>query len=402
MVNARVFYAIHSVAIKENGTTPTNEVVPIIPGVDVVPSGRWEIVRGAQSVGMTTTYNFETVFQLGQIETYEYVELEPEVEFTIERVLDGTKPLWFMTTGPRGSVDLVSRTADYKVDIAVPVYRDTQTRSTGLPLSMVYGSGMFLSSITYTFPVDGNFTESVTLVGNDKIWSDFELAGDPYPTTLARPTGVDGQATGPAAIDDNGSDQTQLGFPSGVLDNPGLGQGHPGGLDPFEGPDAEDAIVIGSGVQRRESFDLACSRLPTEIPGVSASGTLEGLIEHIQTITVSTDLGREDIFELGKKRPFFKFVTFPIEVTTAIEVITSQGDLIDAVAKEPDACQRFNNTANQAIKLCLCEGLEIDLGGKNRLQSVDWSGGEAGGSNVSISYNYSNQNTLTITHSTFT
>jgi len=386
MPNNRVFYAIHSVAIKENGTAPTNEVVPIIPGVDVAPSGRWELVRGAQSVGMTTTFNFEQVFQLGQIEVYEFVELEPEIEMTIERVLDGTKPLWFMTSGPRGATTLVERTANYSIDVAVPIYPDTQTRATGLPLSMVYGSGMFLSSITYTFPVDGNFTEAVTLVGNDKLWSDFELAGDPYPTTLARGSGVG----------DNGSIQTQLGFPSGVVSP------NPGGLLPFNTLGGEDATVIGSGVQRRESFRLDCSLLPTEIPGVSASGTLGGLIEHIQTITVSSDLGREDIFELGKKRPFFKFVTFPIEVTTAVEVITSQGDLIDAVSREPEQCQRFNNTENQRILLCLCEGLQIDLGLKNRLQSIDFGGGEAGGDNVTITYNYQNFNDLTITHSTFT
>ena len=97
MPNNRVFYAIHSVAFKENGTTPTNEIVPIRAGMDVAPSGRWELARGVQSVGMTTTFNFEQVFELGQIETYEYVELEPEIEFTIEKVLDGTKPLFFMT-----------------------------------------------------------------------------------------------------------------------------------------------------------------------------------------------------------------------------------------------------------------------------------------------------------------
>jgi len=386
MPNNRTFYAIHSVGIKENGTTPTNEVVPIIAGVDVAPSGRWEMVRGAQSVGMTTTFNFEQVFQLGQLETYEFVELEPEVEFTIERVLDGTKPLWFMGTGPRGSTTLTSRTADYSVDIAVPVYSDSQTRATGLPISMVYGSGMTLSSVSYTFPVDGNFTESATFVGNDKIWSDFELAGDPYPVSLARGGGVL----------DQGSTQTQLGFPSGVLDP------HPGGIGAFTTTAGEDATVIGSGVQRRESFRLDNSRLPTEIPGVSASGTLGGLVEHIQTITVSTDLGREDIFELGAKRPFFKFVTFPIEVTCSIEVITSQGDLIDATSSEPVQCVREQNTSNQEIILELCEGLNINLGAKNRLQSVDWAGGEAGGDNVTVTYNYQNFNDLTITHSIFT
>lgn len=378
MPNNRVFYAIHSVAFKDNSAAATNRVVPIIAGVDVAPSGRWEVARGVQSVGMTTTFNYEQVFQLGQLEIYEFIETEPEVEFTIEKVLDGTKPVWFMVTGPRGSTLLTERTANYKVDVAVPIYRDTQTRATGLPISMVLGSGMYVSSVSYTFPVDGNFTESITLVGNDKIWADYEGvlgSSDSFPQ--------EGQ----------GNAATPKGFPSGMISS-----GFPGGMLPFI--TAEDASVIGSGVQRREAFDLSCSRLPTELPGVSSSGTLGGLIEHIQTITVSTDLGREDIFELGKKRPFTRYVTFPIEVTTSIEVITSQGDLIDAKSLDT-TCIRSTNTTNQYIKLCLCEGLRLDLGTKNRLQSIDVTGGEAGGGNMTVTYNYSNFNDLTISHATF-
>lgn len=380
MPNNRVYYAIHSVAFKDNSAPPTNEVVVIQPGVDVVPTGFkntriWEVGRGVQSVGMTTTFNFEQVFELGQLEIYEYIELEPEIEVTVEKVLDGTKPLWFMATGPRGATTLSERTASYRTDVAISIYSDTKTRATGLPISMVLGSGMYISSVTYTFPVDGNFTESITLVGNDKIWADFEGVAGPadfYPSA----TGSTGFLTGTAAV--------PAGFPSGT-----------------QFVTLEDAQVIGSGVQRRESMRLDLTRLPTQIPGVSSSGTLEDIVEHIQNITVSTDLGREDIFELGKKRPFVKFVTFPIEVTTSIEVITSQGDFINAVARE-ETCTRSQNTTNESIQLALCEGLRINLGTKNRLQSVEMAGGEAGGGNMTITYNYSNFNDLTITHTTFT
>lgn len=88
MANRRVYYAIHSVAFKDNSKPPTHFVVPIVAGQDIAPSGRWEVGRGVQSVGMTTTFNFEDVFQLGQLETYEFIESEPEIEVTIEKVLD--------------------------------------------------------------------------------------------------------------------------------------------------------------------------------------------------------------------------------------------------------------------------------------------------------------------------
>lgn len=376
MANNRVFYAIHSVAFKDNSGAPTNEVLVPVAGVDVTPTGStgqaiWEVARGVQSVGMTTTFNFEQVFELGQLEIYEFIEAEPAIEITVEKVIDGTKPLWFMAT-ERGTSTLTARTANYRTDVAISIYSDTQTRASGSPISMVLGSGMYISSVTYTFPVDGNFTESITLVGNDKIWADFEGvtgSSDAYPT--------EGNAT--AAV--------PVGFPSGTQ---------------FQ--TLEDASVIGSGVQRRENFRIdyangAATRLPLELPGVTSSGT--GGIEHIQNITISTDLGREDIFELGRKRPYTKFVTFPIEVTCSIEVITSQGDFVDAVAFD-ETCTRSTNTDNQTIIVELCEGLTIDLGQKNRLQSVDMAGGEAGGGNMTITYNYSNFNDLTISHSTFT
>lgn len=374
MPNSRVYYAIHSVAFKQNGGEATNEVLQIAPGVDVIPTGTrgqpiWEVARGAQSVGMTTTFNFEQIYELGQLEVYEYLEAQPEIEVTVEKVIDGTKPLWFLTT-QRGTELLTDRTASYRTDVAISIYPDTQTRASGNPISMVLGSGMYISSIAYTFPVDGNFTESITLVGNDKIWADYEGvtgAADPLPEESGLPTS-----------------QTPVGWPDGT-----------------QFTTLEDAQVIGSGVQRRESFDTSRSLLPTQIPGVSAGGSMANIVEHVQSISISCDLGREDIFELGKKRPFTKFVTFPIEVTCAIEVITSQGDFVDAVSFEDDDCTRSTNTINEEIIIYLCEGTIINLGQKNRLQSVDMTGGEAGGGNMTVTYNYSNFNDLTITHSTF-
>lgn len=35
---------------------------------------------------------------------------------------------------------------------------------------------------------------------------------------------------------------------------------------------------------------------------------------HIQNIKVSTNLGREEIFELGRKGPYCRLVNFPVKV----------------------------------------------------------------------------------------
>ena len=110
MVNRRTFYAIEQVAIKDNAAAPTNSVAQLnareyasglfSPGnVDEV-NGLWEVPRGLQSITMSTNFNRETVFQLGQVELYEYSERQPEIEVTLEKIIDGTKPLWFMLTDP--------------------------------------------------------------------------------------------------------------------------------------------------------------------------------------------------------------------------------------------------------------------------------------------------------------
>ena len=49
---------------------------------------------------------------------------------------------------------------------------------------------------------------------------------------------------------------------------------------------------------------------------------------HIQNISVSVDFGRENILELGRFGPYYKYATFPVEVTSEFEVIATEGDLV--------------------------------------------------------------------------
>ena len=426
MSNRRTFYAIEQVAIKDNAASPTNSVAQLnareyasgLFACDTIDEvgGLWEVPRGLQSVAMSTNFNRETVFQLGQVELYEYSERQPDIEVTLEKVIDGTKPLWFMLTDPNFT-DLVGKTAFFRSDIILNIYSDTQFRAdTSDPLSTVLASGMYLSTVTYTFPIDGAVTESVTLVGNDKKWANFDAsvvgeAVSAYPPTLTPP--------------DN---STPVGVPSGVFGHESLG----GAQELAGGDGGFGVLVVGSGVQRREEVEIRRSILPSDIPGVTvATGSgvsteqLEALgymgvacsgavdsagnsvtqlvadantrqvIEHLQNITITADIGRDDIFELGSKRPFTKYVTFPVEVTTAIEVITSQGDLVDATSEidcGPD------QTANNTIIVRTCDGLQVDVGDSNVLTTVDMGGGEAGGDNMTVTYNFSSFNVLNISH----
>ena len=414
MANTRTFYAVYQVAIKDNAASPTHNIAPVnstefasgwAPGaslgaVDNV-GGLWEVVRGVQSVGVTTNFVTETAFQLGQVELYEVAERQPEVEATIEKVLDGTKPMFFMVTDPAYNTNIVGKVATYRVDVALGIYADTQDSAQNDPVTVQTLSGMYLSSLEYAFNVDGPSTETIGLVGNDKLWALLDTSVSGHPNAVS------------SASTNAGSDaQAPEGIPLGAFS----------GLTELAGGTASAGLtqVIGSGVVRREEVDIARSVLPQQIPGVSGaqsvasvdattlggSGTItvvtantDNIVEHLQSITLSVDFGREDIFELGSKRPFAKTATFPIQTSAAIEVISSEGDLVDAKAGLD--CGTDELQQNNTIIVRTCDGLQVDLGDGMYLESIDQGGGGADGGNLTATFNYAGFNVFNVTHDTF-
>lgn len=41
----------------------------------------------------------------------------------------------------------------------------------------------------------------------------------------------------------------------------------------------------------------------------------------IQRIKISTKLGREQLYELGRRGPYYRYVNFPVEVRTEVSMI---------------------------------------------------------------------------------
>jgi len=46
----------------------------------------------------------------------------------------------------------------------------------------------------------------------------------------------------------------------------------------------------------------------------------KGYYSHIRAINISCSLGKKEIFELGRKRPYWKFVNFPVKITEDIVI----------------------------------------------------------------------------------
>jgi hypothetical protein len=241
-------------------------------------------------------------------------------------------------------------------DIYLGVYADTvsSTDSTAVG-AVVMCSGMYISSVSYSYPTDGAATESVTLVGNDKFWSD-NLAGvvpNPDASYGASPaTGLDGSDASTGAS--NGSSTN------------------------------------GSGLVRRQKVDIKNSTIPAEISnpmGTTSTDKSKGY--HISSISISADFGRESILELGSFGPYHRYAGYPIEVTAEFEVTAVSGDLVNVSGTA-------ENLSDRTIIIKDDGGHVINLGTKNKLSSVSYSGGDTGGGNATCTYSYSTFNDLKV------
>ena len=346
--NKRLLYSSYGAGISRNSASVSTGFIP---------------VSGLQSLGVDTTFNLDTVFQLGELDLLDNPETIPSVECTMEQVLCGSTLLASLATQGATTGTLVGRFSTERCNIAVGYWsEDTSVVGTGAgyaanPSGTLIMSGMYVNSINFNFPVDGNFTHSVTFVGNDKLWV---------------------YGTG-----------TAFSLPTGFYNPLNFG----GDIDT-------------TGVRRRYNWNPTGSILPRSLPGVrpvtattiggvsvpsgqSATGEDGGYLPRIQSIQVSTDFGRPEIFQLGFRAPYHRYIDFPVEVNTTFEVIARAGDRQGISASSA-------NLVNEPIIIGLYDGTVLDLGLKNKLTSISESGGDTGGGNRTQTFTYVNYNYLYI------
>jgi len=368
--NNRILYSCQAVKIVESGKAD-----------DPSASGT---VHGVQSIGMTTSFNLEQAFELGQIEIYENIEGTPDIEVTLEKVIDGYPLIYLMaSTGVVGTnaSGLLARSKE-RCDLSLGIFGEefdnvaSATDNSGNAEVEVRCTGMYISSVSYSIPVDGNCTESVTLVGNDKKWLH----------------------AGKGTVNFSNTDVTLL---DGLDDPQALAAGR------------NSSHTASGGIQRREDVLIEFAVMPKSIYPMPTGNPSYGNawddsdpndkkpLIHLQNVSISTDFSRDDVFELGRKSPYYRPANFPVEVSCEIEAIATSGDFVEAAeVGDPRLFQTKdsgNNTSEERIWIPLRCGICFDLGGKNRLSSVTYGGGDATGGNVSNTYSYSNFNDFDVT-----
>jgi hypothetical protein len=237
---------------------------------------------------------------------------------------------------------------------------------------------MYLNSVSFTFPVDGNATEQVTLAGSRKTWGG----------SVTVPNGAAAEALGDLASLVVRRQHVAI---TGALAT----------LSTVR--DENDKIT---------TFP-AFTMLPTGIL-VPYKREINGGEDtpKVQNITVSASLNRENINELGFFGPYYKYTTFPIEVTSEFELVSVSGDFINAndfmaydnednPISSATCATDYSNTPNEEIVIKVCgatnaDALYLDLGTKNRLTSVNYTGGDTGGGNATVTYSYQTFNKFNV------
>jgi hypothetical protein len=353
MPNNRIFYAVQAVKMRPcQGTTS-------------YAYGTERVVRGIQSIGLNTSFKLDQAYQLGQLDLYSNIEEVPDVEITMQKLLDGTRLLYNIALDGSGIVSgalgsptdgsnelNLTQISDRRCDVALGIWDDTSINTGGGSSTYALSSGTYVSSASYKFGNDGNFTEDVTLVGNNLKWN------------------------GSAGITN---------FSSGL----------PGG-------------ETKQSVARRWSLDTTNSILPTGASG-GIYGTFANGQLHINSVTLSCNLGREAINQLGQRAPYYRYINFPVEVTSEFEVTAVSGSQVNAddfISAAGCSAASSANLISKPIRIVLCDptstvsGYVFDLGSNNKLTSANQSAGDTGGGNVTVTYSYQTFNSFSVSSPT--
>lgn len=334
MAQNRLFYACQAVGLGDHGTA--------------------KYVEGVQSVGINTTIDFEQAFELGVITLYDNMEGTPSVELTLERnLVSGVHPLWMsMATLASEQANPPYTLNDHEQLVSVgsarptavlQVYKETtsyagSTDNSSTATFYIELSGLYVTNYSVNVGLEGSPTESMSFVGNDYKWIQ-------------------------------------------------------SGTSRINNPPVNGSSVASSGVIFRKQ-DLRTEK--TAVGIVPVSGCVGG--SGLQSVSFSMEFGREDIFELGRKTPYFKSATFPIEVTAELEFIdtgTQESNYLSAYDTSGYGFKAGSNadiTKPLPIALVYGSGDLVLYMGSGRLTGTSRSGGDASGGNATISYSFQNFN----------
>ncbi|MBP01717.1 MAG: hypothetical protein CMM25_02750 [Rhodospirillaceae bacterium] len=388
---SRTYYASQALGIYAGGFLPSgdtwgNGTASVDKGFGAYTK---RILSGVQSVGFSSSVEFEQIFELGHLQIFENIEGSPTCEMTIERVLplDGFS-LFEMFHNPS-----VTSYNDYSVNLGdFASDRGMTARLT------VQSDGDVMTNTAIDSTAASNFLYGFQING---FTSNYSIS--------AQTDGAVTESLGVAGVD-------LIVLPSGTSSKSAMVR--PGTSTP-------------RGVFRRQ--DLSVNKQKLVNNELSGNVTKYG---RVQSASISVDVGREDLLEMGRKGPYIRYASFPVEVTMDVEYNVDTGkDTVNGgnfqdgkgteeghayqtmVAVNSDSnCATSSESvisingsrrvAGAATNVTCSDNGEDEEGGVlfcmfaaisgAKMQSQSWSGGDTGGGVVTISESYTSFNALRV------
>ena len=330
MASNRVYYAVQRATLTRCDSAGATSITGADAETTAYPAMASSMI---QSVGISSSLDYEQIFELGRLQIFQNVEGIPSVEVTVERALaindvqaaiDATYPqgtMWHLA----GNSTTAAAAQRFNLDMQTAADEGTLSAE-----GFVRCTGLYMSNYTLNFNLEGASTESATFVGNDIKWST-------------------GSITPVASLSASAAIQSYTAH-----------------------PDAN------SGVLDRKTF---------------TGGDLD--ISKLQSATFSVSMDREDLLQLGSKTPYFRAASFPVETTLELEYLAT---------KDANGYTINENALNSGcdVGAGISSGDHIKAGNRTfKFGAMNWtgssySGGDAGGGNATISFNYQGFNFLEI------
>lgn len=153
---------------------------------------------------------------------------------------------------------------------------------------------------------------------------------------------------------------------------------------PVEGFATETCTCVGNDLQWNTG-DVAIRTADANCQAFSVYRRQDvALVARAQSVSFNCDIGREDLFQLGDKYPYFRPATFPVECSSDWEYLASVG--INGLTMNSNSGGDITSDTSLVY-----EGVTLN---KARLTSTNYSGGDAGGGNATITYSYIGYNSL--------
>jgi len=335
--NSRIFYGCQGVLAAESGSSLA-------------------FLKGVQSVGVTPTQDATTLSDVGRTQTFAVFYNNPTIEITIERVLEksgdprfftlGASPgsylnSYFLKSSNFGMQNTPSETDIKQYDIRLLYTSDASDDiAAGSAVDTYDFKYCLLTAISYSLAVDGLIKETLTFT-----------------------TKIQDHTSG-------GSSSSET-FPQTATN------------------------------MKRQDVSISTATLPDEVEDIidAYSDTHQA----VQSININLNINYGQLTDVGKWRGAsaaarvndFRYIQLPIEVSSSFTIIARRGMQQDILMKDTNFMSDVGVPDRQIIipvQTNADKYIFWDLGQKNYLTNVSTAGGDVGGGNVEMTFDYVNTN----------